>query len=763
MVENSIILDEFEHEWQGGQPPVLIDYLARLDGARLNAAIDDSKHQELAWELIRRDLYWRIQAGESGSLAERYFNLRGVALSDDRKRALADVEAEWRSSVPHGTYSTVPSLQLSRGARDDELDHLPRLGEGGMGIVYGGPDPVLERDVAIKVLKRELHPREKERFISEAHILARLEHPGIVPIHALGFLKDGRPYFAMKVVRGETLARLLKKRTAPADDLPRFIDIFEQVCQTIAYAHTRDVLHRDLKPGNVMVGAFRETQVMDWGLGKLVQPEPSATTGATASPPSPSLTAGPLGTYPYMAPEQARGQSGQIDARTDVFGLGGILCEILTGHPPYREPELQQKAVDGNLSETGERLDRCGADAELVQITRACLAVEPWDRPPDAGFVANQIAGYRAAVARRLEEAKVELGRTRIRRWTYGLGFGLVGTAALILVFIGFWQQEMSKRQQIDRSLTETEIARQQTDEALKETKTAKDKAEQAEREKSVLMAQLAEAHKALRRNSYLEGAQLAWLSYQQRKFRDAQAQLEGCFEEYRHWEWHHLMHRMRQEFVTLEGPGTKVEHVVFSPDGGRVVSARGDGPAKVWQANSGKLLLTLGHDNQRIMHVDFSPEGRRLVTAASDGKIEVWESETGKHIMTLGEFADFVDFLGLPIVAFFSPDGRFVAAVANDTMKLWRVDGGDAVLTLRGTGGHVAHNSFSPDGMRFCFPGEDGSTRIWLTATGKEALRIGDPESKIVLTAFSPDGQYLVSVGNDDTLKIWRTDTGKE
>lgn len=456
MYENSIILDEFDKAWQGGHPPVLTDYLARLAGARLPA-----ENQELAWELIRQDLYWRMQKGEAGSLLERYFNLPGFELPDERQRALAALEAEWRPSVPHGSSSTVrspsprPAVQLA----GDDLDHLPRLGEGGMGIVYGGPDPVLERDVAIKVLKAELHPRAKDRFIKEAHILARLEHPGIVPIHALGFLSDGRPYFTMKVVRGETLARLLKKRCSPTDDLPRFLDIFEQVCQTVAYAHTKDVLHRDLKPGNVMVGAFGETQVMDWGLGKLLQPDQAPSRADASTPPAPDLTAGPLGTYPYMTPEQARGQSSEIDQRTDVFGLGGILCEILTGHPPYRDPDLQHKAETADLTETLPRLEKCGAGRELIDLARRCLSPDRADRPENAGAVAAAVVGYRAQVQDRLRQAQVDRHRAEVRaveerkrrRVAYRLGAVIV----LLLLTVGAsgWWLAQVRQQGLDRQL----------------------------------------------------------------------------------------------------------------------------------------------------------------------------------------------------------------------------------------------------------------------------------------------------------------------
>ena len=149
---------------------------------------------------------------------------------------------------------------------------LGEIARGGMGVVLKGRDPDLGRDLAVKVLL-EAHKEKPDlvrRFVEEAQIGGQLQHPGVVPVYELGTFGDRRPYFTMKLVKGQTLAELLAERKSPADDLPRFLAIFEQICQTMAYAHARDVIHRDLKPSNVMVGSFGEVQVMDWGLAKVL-------------------------------------------------------------------------------------------------------------------------------------------------------------------------------------------------------------------------------------------------------------------------------------------------------------------------------------------------------------------------------------------------------------------------------------------------------------------------------------------------------------
>jgi serine/threonine-protein kinase len=301
------------------------------------------------------------------------------------------------------------------------------IARGGMGVILRGRDPDLGRDLAVKVLRREHRdkPEVIQRFIEEARIAGQLQHPGVVPIYEIGRFADGLPYFTMKLVQGSTLAALLARRNTPQDELPRFLTIFEQVCQTLAYAHSRGVIHRDLKPSNVMVGAFGEVQVMDWGLAKVLRPDAQT----AAAPPGQGVTtlidAGRsgstvdlsregtvIGTPAFMPPEQAKGEVGEMDERADVFGLGAVLCTILTGQPPYTGYgpfDYFDKATSADLADALARLGRCGADAELVRLCEDCLAPRKEDRPRDAGAVARRLTAYQAGVRRRLLDA--ELGR----------------------------------------------------------------------------------------------------------------------------------------------------------------------------------------------------------------------------------------------------------------------------------------------------------------------------------------------------------------
>jgi serine/threonine-protein kinase len=344
-----------------------------------------------------------------------------------------------------------------------------RIGRGGMGEVLRARDPDLNRELAVKVLLEKHHGRREvlQRFLEEAQVGGQLQHPGVVPVYELGRSADGLPYFTMKLVQGRTLADLLKERSSNSHDLPRFLQIFEQVCQTVAYAHSRGVLHRDLKPANIMVGGFGEVQVMDWGLAKVLGRDDSAAalaenaeslhTVRSDDAAEGSQAGTVVGTPAYMAPEQAQGETADVDRRADVFGLGAILCEILTGAPPYGPgPDwaVLLQAAAGELENALTRLDGCGADAELIALAKTCLAVEREKRPRDAGEAAAVAATYRTAVQERLRQAELARAAAQAKaaearkrqRLTVALAAAVV--AALALAGGGTWYV---RQQQIER------------------------------------------------------------------------------------------------------------------------------------------------------------------------------------------------------------------------------------------------------------------------------------------------------------------------
>ncbi len=358
------------------------------------------------------------------------------------------------AEIPRPVVRTSSTEMPAPAHRGDRYQLLGEIARGGMGAVLKGRDHDLGRDLAIKVLleKHRDQPELIRRFIEEAQIGGQLQHPGIVPVYEFGRFGDDRPYFAMKLVEGRTLAALLAARHGVAEDLPGLLDIFEEICRTIAYAHARGVIHRDLKPSNVMVGHFGEIQVMDWGLAKVLTrgdraDEPSArpvrpceTSWADrdGSDAAVSRAGSVLGTPAYMAPEQARGDLERVDERADVFGLGAILCEILTGRPPYvgvNSGDVQRLAARAELDDAFDRLGGCGAEPELVALSRHCLAARPEDRPRDAGIVASEMTGYLRGMQERLKQAELRRveaqarasEETKRRRLAVGLAAALVG------------------------------------------------------------------------------------------------------------------------------------------------------------------------------------------------------------------------------------------------------------------------------------------------------------------------------------------------
>jgi tetratricopeptide (TPR) repeat protein len=378
------------------------------------------------------------------------------------------------------------------------------IARGGMGAVLKGRDVDLGRDVAVKVLL-EAHAGRTElvqRFVEEAQVAGQLQHPGVVPVYQMGQLPDRRPYFTMKLVKGQTLAQLLARRTDPAQDRPRLLKVFEQVCQALAYAHARGVIHRDLKPSNVMVGAFGEVQVMDWGLAKILRqggadekaPATAEATvirtarGGSATPPPPgsqTQAGAVLGTPAYMAPEQARGETARLDERCDVFGLGAILCTILTGQPPYAGADgeaVYGLASRAELAGAFARLDGCGADAELIALVKCCLCADPAGRPRDAGALAAELNAYLGSVEARLRRAELDRAAAEARaveeRKRRRVALALAA-AVLALVAVGagggllvqhqaaerraeLARREAEQRQQVEAALDKAATLRQQ-------------------------------------------------------------------------------------------------------------------------------------------------------------------------------------------------------------------------------------------------------------------------------------------------------------
>ncbi len=335
---------------------------------------------------------------------------------------------------------------------------LGEIARGGVGVVLKGRDIDLGRDVAMKELQSSHagNPAMVRRFVEEAQIAGQLQHPGVLPVYELGLQADRRPFFTMKLVKGRTLAALLEERANSASERGRFLRDFESVCQTIAYTHTRGVIHRDLKPSNIMVGPFGEVQVVDWGLAKVLGQGGIASEAAGArkdetvvqtlrseSPGTQSMAGSVMGTPAYMSPEQARGDIDAVDERSDVFALGGMLCEILTGKPPFEGTarEMMVEAAAARLDKALSRLHACDADGDLISLAKACLSADRKQRPRNGKAVAEAITAHLVSVEDRARAAELEatVAKTReaAQRRAKRLTIALASVAVLALLAIG--------------------------------------------------------------------------------------------------------------------------------------------------------------------------------------------------------------------------------------------------------------------------------------------------------------------------------------
>ena len=289
---------------------------------------------------------------------------------------LSDRELDW-DSLPPADWRYTPEHMIARG---------------GMGRVYLARDRLLGRRVVLKVLSDS---RWRRRFRREAHIHAHLQHASIPPLFDAGRFADGRCFLAIKHVKGKRLDELAPGPAATPGELTRRLGWFEQVCLAVAYAHGKQILHRDLKPANVLVSHFGRVYVIDWGLAKVKGgPDLGFEDEQTAE-------GTPIGTLGYMAPELVGRGVGRADERADVFGLGGMLCAVLTGRPVYDGETVLEVARTARGCETSaavQRLADAGAPKWITRLAERCLAPTPADRPASAVEVAQELAAHRTAV-----------------------------------------------------------------------------------------------------------------------------------------------------------------------------------------------------------------------------------------------------------------------------------------------------------------------------------------------------------------------------
>ena len=698
---------------------------------------------------------------------------------------------------------------------------LEEIGRGGMGTVHRVWDARLKRTLAMKISAarrgsssgRSPRPQSRSlyRFLDEAQVMGRLDHPGVLPVHDIGLDRDGHLFFTMHLVRGHDLRRVLEaaRRGDGEWTLPRILGVLVKVCETLAFAHSKGVIHRDLKPSNVMVGRLGETYVTDWGLARIERGgDPHRESIESLSKGGElvgvrqtqeesagerhllTLDGSVIGTPGYMSPEQSWGRVEEIGPRTDVYAVGAMLYHVLGGGAPYSDRSSSADAISllhAVRSGAPTPLAELATEVppELCAIAEKAMQRDPAERYPDMQALAEDLRAYvEGRVVRAWRTGPIIEIQKKVRR--NPVASGAIAAAAAILVFgtIAFAWFQTRKSIQLDRVNEELTGANQRI---LEESSVAT--LERARADRQAYGARIAAAQ--------------AWIGQHRADF--ARSSLDACPPELRGWEWHHLDGRVDRSLAIYRDPQVPEERVgfaVFTPDGSRIVAGHGN-EVRVWDAGNESEARTIARLEAGIDLLAVDSTGRWI--AASDlsgnafavldleGELEGRRPDYGH-----GPIRD---------ISFHPYEARFAVAFKDGNARVYGVadDREQAVYRAGGGGLHAA--SFSSDGSLLVTSGEDNTVRVfdaescellrersgiegegsfhrWPVEMSPDGTRIAagtnlgsvyifDAESLAVLHVmrghnsalwdlqFSPDGAWLATASLDDTLRVWDVTTG--
>ena len=795
---------------------LLASQLKNLSRAHVLEALEGAA-EDRSVSLLARLTKAGVLSPEEADLIRRMADAAAQAHQGDAGAALNSLGGEaalWKALDPARTMpapsgrTTTPmrdsSFQFPETSLIDPIHEIPgrytvtsEHGRGGMGRILLAHDVKMGRDIALKELlptsdTSMILPEQSPvrytaavaaRFLQEGRITAGLEHPSIVPVYEIGRRESGNLYYTMKLVRGRSLARTLRA-CANLDErlalLPHFVDL----CEAIAYAHSRGVLHRDIKPSNVMIGEFGETVVLDWGLAKVkAQTEDPLEQQIRDTPrrfvdkptPLPETKEGQaMGTPEYMPPEQAQGVPEKIDERSDVYSLGVVLYELLTGTTPFRSDsasETMRRVVVEVVPPVLEK--EPDAPAELVSICEKALRKDPGERYQSARELADEVKRFQTgALVRTYRYSLVELARRYYRKHRAVLN--VAGTAAAIVLALALFSYY-----QIYQARNREHAQRLLAEDARDTAVVAEDKAQKAraEAEHTAYVAQIRLLDAYIRSRNFARANTLVW----------------DIAEPRRNWEWGCLLEQCNQDLLTLRGhqgilfratfdrqgkriltlagdrtariwgtdggsplteiktPYALVNDGQFSPDESSVALALWDGSARLFDAVSGEERLTFKGHTASVRSVRFFPAGDRLVTASNDGTLRIWNARTGEQIDRLEDPGSEVTG------AYPSPDGTtLVSTTSTGQLRLWNPLQSRAPLrTLPG-----ALPLYSASGALLCYV-DHGAAVVWDLAADRERLRIEPGTAQVLRARFSPDDSLLVTAASDGTARLYQAGTG--
>jgi WD40 repeat protein/tRNA A-37 threonylcarbamoyl transferase component Bud32 len=662
--------------------------------------------------------------------------------------------------------SAAPTFRVEPSAAVPDVpgyEILEELGRGGMGVVYKARQVRLNRLVALKMILAGGHAgsAERERFRTEAEAIARLRHSHIVQVHEIGE-HEGMAFLSLEFCPGGSLAaRLRGTPLVPAEAAT----LVETLAGAVQAAHDKSVLHRDLKPANVLLAEDGSPRISDFGLAKKTDEAGQTTAGAI------------LGTPSYMAPEQARGRNQAVGPAADVYALGAILYECLTGRPPFQAATaletLAQVASQDPVPPT--RLQP-GVPRDLETICLKCLHKEPGKRYARAADLAEDLRRYRTGEPIRARPVSVLERALKWARRRPAVA-GLLG-AVFLLVAAGLagvlwaYGEAVAERNHARREQQRALFAGQQAEQARAQEAEQRGLAEQAR----------AEAQRSL----YLSRVSLAHSEWLAGNVGRAEELLDLCPAELLGWEFHYLKRLCHPERVTLrKGEQTWVRGIAYSPDGSRLAAALTHGTVGIWDTSGRQALpgpeqfftgpedrplVTLEAGPLGIMALAWSPDGSRVAAAlgydfdmAVPGEVVVWDSRTGAVLRRLTGFKACVNAVA------FSADGKRLASSSGGwfttragEVKVHEADTGREVFALPGLRSVPRGVAFNPKGDELATACEDGQLRILDPATGKERLTLATAVHFCAL-AWSPDGRWLAASGLGHAIRFYAADTGKE
>lgn len=626
------------------------------------------------------------------------------------------------------------AAELTPGSQVDDFEVLETLARGGMGVVYKARDLTLNRLVALKMIRGDLllSRKARQRFSVEAKLTAQLEHPNIVRVYRVGEY-EGSPYFAMQLVEGAHLGERAKQQAFTPRQIASTIKI---VAQALQAAHDAGILHRDLKPANILLTREDVPLIADFGLAKMLQSDSDAAlTDESAF----------LGTSSYMSPEQASGRVKDLSRASDVYGLGAILYELLTGRPPFLADSPMQTlhdVVNGQLVSPRRVDPKIPRDLETICLK--CLEKDPAQRCDSARQVAQYLQLYLDGKPLPIRPVP---RRVRVWRWCKRnpLPAGLLATvlslAAAIVVVV------------VVSSLRIQDIIKD-TDDILRDTvdttKATEDIRKVTNRRKQYVKA----IHDAQR--ELLDGDQGAHATASRllKKFIPEDSQGEG---DLRGFEWRLLMDQVDPKDCMLLGHEGEVQQLAASPDGRWLASVCSKGAVRFWNLSTGELAWVPGkYDSADARCVAFSPDSRTLAIGDKHGKVTSWDTLDGRQFDLLLEHGSAVKGVA------FSPDGNSLASWGgvDHPVKLWTWRTGASARAIGRRQGIVNSVAFHPVVDLVAVASQGGGVKLW-EIDGSDppgpfrSLTTGKGVD-VLSVVISPCGRWLAAKCRDGRARVW-------